>query len=152
MGTFSSRLRVWNPGDPARVEEFELLVDTGASYSWVSRGRLEALGIRPTGHMPFRTIEGRMIEREVAPVFVAADGHTGGDTVVLAEPGDVEVMGAHTLESLGLAADVVQKKLIPTVGLALTAVGTVKRQRRSGVVEAIDAAIELGHLREPFSN
>jgi hypothetical protein len=32
-------------------------------------------------------------------------------------------MGAHTIEGLGLAADPVQKKLVPTVMLALAANG-----------------------------
>jgi len=41
--------------------------------------------------------------------------------VVMAEAGDSEVMGAHSIEGLGLAADPVQKKLIPTVMLALAA-------------------------------
>ena len=120
MGLFKSKIAVWNPALPARVEELELLVDTGASYSWFLRRRLEELGIRSTGKMQFRTIDGRVIERDVAPVFVRSDGHVGGDTIVVAESGDSEVLGAHTLESLGLAADPVQK-LIPTVGLALAA-------------------------------
>jgi hypothetical protein len=68
--------------------------------------------------MQFRTIEGNTIERELAPVFVATDGFTGGDNVVMAEPGDMEVMGAHTLESLGITVE----KLVPAVGLALTAI------------------------------
>ena len=118
MGLFKSKLAVWNPSMPSRVEELELLVDTGASYSWFLRQRLETLGIRSTGKMQFRTIDGRILERDVAPVFVRSDGHVGGDTIVMAESGDAEVLGAHTLESLGLAADPVQKKLIPTVGLA----------------------------------
>ena len=118
MGLFKSKIAVWNPAVPARVEELELLVDTGASYSWFLRQRLEGLGIRSTGKMQFRTIDGRVIERDVAPVFVRSDGHVGGDTIVVAGAGDSEVLGAHTLESLGLAADPVQKKLIPTVGLA----------------------------------
>ncbi len=118
MGLFKSKLAVWNPAMPSQVEELELLVDTGASYSWFLRQRLETLGIRPTGKMQFRTIDGRILEREVAPVFVRTNGHIGGDTIVMAETGDAEVLGTHTLESLGLAADPVQKKLIPTVGLA----------------------------------
>ncbi len=118
MGLFKSKLAVWNPAKPSQVEELELLVDTGASYSWFLRQRHETLGIRPTGKMQFRTIDGRILEREVAPVFVRTNGHIGGDTIVIAETGDAEVWGAHTLESLGLAADPVQKKLIPTVGLA----------------------------------
>ena len=119
MTVFNNKLQVWNRTEPSRVEEFDVLVDTGASYSWLSRSRLAALGIHPTGHMQFRTIEGRILERDVAPVFVRVDGHVGGDTVVMSEPDDAQVMGAHTLESLGLAADPVQRKLIPTVGFAL---------------------------------
>jgi aspartyl protease family protein len=121
VGLFKSKLAVWNPPSPSKVEELELLVDTGASYSWFLRQRVEALGIRPTGKMQFRTIDGRVLERDVAAVFVRSDGHIGGDTIAVAESGDSEVLGAHTLVSLGLAADPVQKKLIPTVGMAFTA-------------------------------
>jgi aspartyl protease family protein len=104
---FKSKLAVWNPATPSRVEELELLMDTGASYSWFLRQRLETLGIRSTGKMQFRTIDGRILERDVAPVFVRTDGHVGGDTIVMVESEDAEVLGAHTLESLGLAADAV---------------------------------------------
>jgi len=128
VGLFKSKIAVWNPAVPAKVEELELLVDTGASYSWFLRRRLEALGIRSTGKMQFRTIDGRVIERDVAPVFVRSDGHVGGDTIVVAESGDSEVLGAHTLESLGLAADPVQKKLIPTVGLAFLGAAQILSQ------------------------
>ena len=93
MGLFKSKIAVWNPAAPAKVEELELLVDTGASYSWFLRKRLEELGIRSTGKMQFRTIDGRVIERDVAPVFVRSDGHVGGDTIVVAESGDSEVFG-----------------------------------------------------------
>ena len=122
MGTFTAKLRVWNPVTPSRVEELDVIVDTGAAYSWVSRTRLENLGVRAVRRMQFRTIEGHTIERELAPVFVATDGFTGGDNVVVAEAGDMEVLGSHTLESLGVTVDPVSQKLIPTVGLALTAV------------------------------
>ena len=152
MSVFTSKLRIVNPAEPARTVEVELTVDTGASYSWVSRLRLKELGIRPTDRMEFRTIEGRIIEREVAPVFLQVDGRIGGDTVVVGEPGDMEVMGAHSLEALGLAVDPVQKRLVRTVGYALTVMVKRKKARRSRVVEAIDAAIEEGRLREPFSN
>ncbi len=124
MGTFTAKLRIWNPASPSTVEELEVLVDTGAAYSWVSRARLEPLGIRSVRRMQFRTIEGHMIERDLAPVFVATDGFTGGDNVVLAEPGDMEVLGSHTLESLGVTVDPVSKKLVPTVGLALGVVNS----------------------------
>jgi hypothetical protein len=37
----------------------------------------------------------------------------------MAEASDMEVIGVHTIEGLGMAADPVQKKLIPTVMPAL---------------------------------
>jgi predicted aspartyl protease len=120
MGTFSAKIRILDSRDRRREEEVEAMIDTGAGYSWLSRQRLQSLGVSAGGRLNFRTIEGHLIEREVAPVFVAFNGRTGGDTVVVGEPGDMEVWGAHTLESLGLAVDPVQKKLIPTVGLALS--------------------------------
>jgi len=55
--------------------------------------------------MQFRTIEGPRI--------------TGGDNVVIAEPGDMEVLGSHSLESLGVRVDPVGKQVVPAVGLAL---------------------------------
>ena len=119
MELFTSKFVIWNPARPEVTEELEALVDTGASYSWLHRSRLERLQVQPAGRMQFRTIEGHMIERQVAAVFVRYDGRIGGDTVVIAEPTDEEVLGAHTMESLGLAADPVQKKLVPTVGMAV---------------------------------
>ena len=119
MGTFSSKLRVWNPTSPEKAEEIEAMVDTGAAFSWIHRERLERMGIVPLRRMGFRAIDGSIIERDTAAVWVGSNGFTGPDTVVVAERSDMEVVGAHTIEGLGLAADPVQKKLVPTIGLAL---------------------------------
>jgi predicted aspartyl protease len=115
MATFTVKLKVWNPAEPSRFAELEAWADTGAAYSWISRSRLDPLGVQKVRSLQFRTIEGKTIERELAAVFLSADGFTGGDNVVIAEAGDLEVLGAHSLESLGLAVDPVHKKLIPLV-------------------------------------
>ncbi|MGA2905617.1 MAG: aspartyl protease family protein [Candidatus Korobacteraceae bacterium] len=120
MGTFSVKVRVWNLQHPKTVEDVDLFVDTGAAFSWISRARLERLGIAPARRMSFRTIEGRVLERDLGIIFVATDGYSAPDLVVMAEPGEMEVLGAHSIEGLGLAADPVQKKLVPTVMLALS--------------------------------
>ncbi len=120
MGTFTTKVKVWNPAEPSRSAEVEAWVDTGAAFSWISRSSLEPLGIRPIDRMSFTTIEGKTIERDLAAVFLAADDKTGGDNVVMAEPGDLEVIGAHSLESLRLTVDPVAKKLVRMkVALAL---------------------------------
>jgi len=119
MGTFSAKLRVWREDRPEGAQELELLVDTGASFSWISKARLERLGVRPAYQMPFRTIDGRVLERDMAVIYIGTDGRSVPDLVVMAEEGESEVIGAHSIEGLGMAADPVQKKLVPTVMLAL---------------------------------
>ncbi len=104
MASFTVKLKVWNPVDPSRFAEIEAWADTGAAYSWISKARLEPLGVQKVRRLQFRTIEGHTVERDL-----------GGDNVVVAESGDLEVLGAHSLESLGLAVDPVHKKLIPLV-------------------------------------
>jgi hypothetical protein len=119
MGTFSAKLRVWNPAVPDKAEEVVAMVDTSAAFSWIHRERLERMGLVGLRRMGFRAIDGSIIERDTAALWVGSDGFTGPDTVVVAERNDMEVIGAHTIEGLGLAADPVQKRLIPTIGLAL---------------------------------
>jgi len=123
MGTFTTKLKVWNPAQPEKAEELEVLVDTGAAFSWVSRTRLERLGVTPSRRMPFRTIDGRLLERDLAIVHVGTNGYVAPDLVVMAEPGEMEVIGAHSIEGFGLEADPVQKRLVPTVMLALAVTG-----------------------------
>ena len=101
MGTFSAQLRVWNPATPDRVEQLEVLVDTGAAYSWISRNRLERIGVTASRRMPFRTIEGRIRERDVAIVYIATDGYSVPDLVVMAEAGEAEVPGRAQYGRLG---------------------------------------------------
>ena len=115
MATFTVKVKVWNPADPSRFAEAEVWADTGAAYSWISKARLEPMGVQKVRRLQFRTIEGHTVERDLAAVFLSADGYTGGDNVVVAESGDLEVLGAHSLESLGLAVDPVHKKLVPLV-------------------------------------
>jgi len=115
MATFTVKVKVWNPADPARFAEAEVWADTGAAYSWISKARLEPMGVQKVRRLQFRTVEGHTVERDLAAVFLSTDGYTGGDNIVVAESGDLEVLGAHSLESLGLAVDPVHKKLIPLV-------------------------------------
>ena len=119
MGSFSAKLRVWNPLDPEKVEEVQAMVDTGAAFSWIHRERLERLGAQSLRRIEFRAIDVSIIERDTAAVWVGSNGFTAPDIVVMAERNDMEVIGVHTIEGLGLAADPVQKKLIPTVMPAL---------------------------------
>jgi predicted aspartyl protease len=118
MATFPVNVRVWNPANPGQFAELEAWADNGAAYSSISRSRLEPVGVQKVRRLQFRTIQGNPIERDLAAVFLSADGYTGGDNVVIAEAGDMEVLGAHSLESLGLAVNPVLTPLVVALGLA----------------------------------
>ena len=115
MEAFSVTLPVWNPAEPGDTEEFEAQVDAGSMFSWISRARLERLGVVPSGRM---SIRGR--EREIASVFIAMDDGPVGDVVVVAEADEVEVVGEHTINAFGLAVDSRQKKFVPKIMWALS--------------------------------
>ena len=125
MATFKVKVKVWNPAQPERSADLDAWADTGAAYSWISMARLDPLGVQRVRRLQFQTIEGHTVERDLAAVFLSADGFTGGDNVVVAESGDLEVLGAHSLESLGLAVDPVHKKLVPLV----VALGLLAREK-----------------------
>ena len=122
MGTFTTKFTIWNPVSPEKVQELNALVDTGAAFSWISRQRLEGLGLKPSRRMSFRTIDGRVMDRDMTAIYIASAGYSAPDMVVMAESGEMEVLGAHSIEGLGLAADPVQKRLTPTIMLALAAI------------------------------
>lgn len=96
---------------PGEYIEVRLLVDTDASYSWIPRKILEKLGVKPTRRMRFKTIEGRIIEKEVGHIFVEYGDETAPTTVVFAEEEDASVFGLHGLESLGLEVDPVTQEI-----------------------------------------
>jgi hypothetical protein len=123
MAALSVKVRVWNPGQPQRAEEFDARVDPHSTFSWISCERFERLGISPTRKMGFRLKPGFILEWDMASVYLDIDGATVGDQVVMAEPEDGEVIGAHTINGLGMVLDLEQRKLVPTVMWALSSVG-----------------------------
>jgi predicted aspartyl protease len=122
MGHTTATVRICNPQDNTKCVETELIVDTGSTYTWVRREKLEAIGIRPSKVRKFRTIEGKTIEREVGEAVIECLGERASSIIVFAEEGDVEVMGVVALESLALEVDPVAKQLKKAESLlALTA-------------------------------
>jgi predicted aspartyl protease len=98
----------------------ELLVNTGATISFVPAEVLTSLGIEPrwTGR-EFETASGAVIRRSVGSASLLIDGRETITPVVFGEPGDAEVLGAVALESLGFVVDPIARRLIPRRFLAL---------------------------------
>jgi predicted aspartyl protease len=86
-------------------DKIRLLVDTGATYTWISRKILDRLGVKPVRKMRLKTIKGDILEREVGHILVNYDNEEAPTVVVFAEEGEGNVFGLHGLESLGLEVD-----------------------------------------------
>lgn len=113
MGLTVLTLDVAAPHDPTRREAVDFLVDSGAIYSFVPRPVLEGLGITAHGRQRFRLVDGSMIERDRGDALFFYGGQRGAAPVIFAEPGDATLLGAVTLESLGLALDAIRRDLVP---------------------------------------
>ena len=119
MGMFNVKVKLASLAAPNRAEEVSLLVDTGATLSWIPRHVLESLGAVPYSRLPFELADGRRLERDVTTVMLAIDGRKAPVEVVFGEAGEEAVLGATALEGLGLLVDPVAKKLLPRSLLAL---------------------------------
>jgi len=113
MGLFEVKVKLASLAAPARSEELSLLVDTGATLSWIPRNVRERLGVGPVSRLPFTLADGRTLERETSAVLLTIDGRQTAVPVALGEPGEEAVLGATALEILGLWVDPIAQKLIP---------------------------------------
>ena len=111
MGHTSAKVKLYNPDDPSKTLDLNLIVDTGSTYTWVKRVRLSGLELKPMGKRVFKTIEGKLIEREIGEALIECKGEKATTIIVFAEEGDVEVLGVYALEGLGLEVDPATKEL-----------------------------------------
>ncbi len=119
MGMFEVSVRLSSLLAPDRSSEISLLVDTGATISWIPQEVLQNLGVTPYSRLPFSLADGRRLERDITAVLVQIDARKAPIEVAFAEAGETAVLGATALEGLGLMVDPVAKKLVPRDLLAL---------------------------------
>lgn len=89
----------------------KILVDTGATFSWLQSRDLKRLDVKPIDTEEFETIEGKMIKRKIGFLEIECLGRRGPTGVVFAKKGDSEVLGLHALETLRLSVDPYRNKL-----------------------------------------
>ena len=114
MGTFHTGCRVENHVHRAKgVRVAKALVDTGSEYTWIPSSKLEKIGVtREKKDRRFVMANGNVVTRSVGFAILRVGKEFTIDEVVFAEPGDMVLLGARTLEGLNLTVDSARKKLV----------------------------------------
>src|SRR5205085_12499212 len=125
MGTLHTGCRIENPVTRARSARLsKVLVDTGSEYAWVQESILEKIGVgREKKDLEFIMANGKTITRNVGFAIIRLDEYFTIDEVVFAQPGDLSLLGARTLDGLNLTVDPRTRRLVtagplPTVQAA----------------------------------
>ena len=113
MGLTTLEIEVGNPAVLEVTESIEFLIDSGAIYSVVPIPILERLGISPLIEQEFRLADGSKIVRKKGVALFKFGDRIGGADVIFGEEGDSQLLGAFTLEALGLALDPLRRELRP---------------------------------------
>lgn len=114
MGTFHVGCQIENHKDGGKSLKIKkLLVDTGAEHTWVSDAKLAKIGIVPVKKdVPFKMANGQLITRNIGFMIIRVNREFTVDEVVFAQKGDLELLGARSLEGLNLNVDPKRKKLV----------------------------------------
>ena len=111
MGLTFLELEIANPANPAVMEKVDFLIDSGAIYSVVPAPVLERLGIQPLATQEFRLANGTKVQRKEGMAVFKYGDRIGGADVIFGEEGDSILLGAFTLEALGLSLDPLRREL-----------------------------------------
>ena len=111
MGMTYVDMAVANVSDPETMESIHFLVDSGAVYSVIPREVLVRLGIKVIATQTFTLANGEKISREKGVALFRYRGRVGGADVIFGETGDSKLLGAFTLEALGLGLDPLRREL-----------------------------------------
>ena len=89
-----------------------VLVDTGSELTWIAGDRLAGIGIEREKNLRFVMANGTTVARSVGFAVIRVGKSFTVDEVVFAEAGDLELLGARTLEGLNLKVDSRSKELV----------------------------------------
>ena len=95
-----------------RFAPVDALVDTGATYTWVPRDVLDAVGVVPEEKWPFVLANGREVRYPVAWISIRMRARVQTTIVVCGNPGSQLILGMVTLAEFRLAVDPVNRRLV----------------------------------------
>lgn len=113
MGITNAILKVKEHRKSEKIAEVNFLIDSGAIHSLVPGKILDQLDIEPYKEMSFSLADGTALKRKVCSAYFEFEGEGGPAPVVYGEEGDEPLLGATTLESLGLVLNPFKRTLNP---------------------------------------
>jgi predicted aspartyl protease len=113
MGLTVVKVDVANVARPRRKARLKFLVDSGAVSSVVPARILRRLGVRPVSTQEFTLANGDIIRRRKGIAQFSMGDRVGGADVIFGEKDDSLLLGATSLEAMGLALDPLKRELTP---------------------------------------
>ncbi len=126
MGMTYIRAKVGRPDGRGRPIEVRFLVDTGAVYTVLPETIWRSLKLKSQRELEFSLADGTTITRQVSECRFTIAGQSATSPVVLGEQGDSPLLGAVTLETIGLMVNPLSRELLP-MRLMLARIGSRRR-------------------------
>jgi len=113
-GTFYTSCRIENHIDRKKSAEVpKVLVETGAEFTRINAETLKNIGVRrEKKDYTFVMANGQHITRPVGFAIIHVGDAVTIDEVIFGEPGDLQILGARSLEGMNLGVDSRAKKLV----------------------------------------
>ena len=90
-----------------------LLVDTGSEYTWIAEETLHQLGVKVAKKdTQFLMANGQTITRLIGYIIIRVEQFETVDEVVFGQRGDLQLLGARTMEGFGAMVDPRKKRLV----------------------------------------
>lgn len=101
------------PGE--RLEQVEVMVDTGATFTTLPAEMLRRLGFSPQRVVPARLADGTIVEDEICDAQTHLEGQTFFTPWVFDQENEPSLLGVVALEAALLAVDPAAQRLVPTI-------------------------------------
>lgn len=114
MGIFRVDVEIVKPADSPDFRSVgSVIVDPGSEMTWVRGTTLAAAGIDVRkSAQPFVMANDETINRDVAYAVIRCDGFETIDEIVFALDGDLQHLGARTLEGFNATVDAGRRRLV----------------------------------------
>lgn len=100
-------------GKGRRSQRLRFLVDSGASFSLLPERAWKRLGLKPLDRVTLVLADGTEIERPVSEAWFDYRGVRRTSPVILGSGPDEALLGAVTLETMGLMLNPLSRELLP---------------------------------------